>query len=76
VAAWLQGHSRPVEHLRHAIERLTGVPVDSWRTEAEHAIATGAAESGPLPAESSGPHDTVREMPSAPPLPPTGTDEN
>lgn len=35
VSAWLRGESRPEDHLREAIEILTGIPRDSWRRPTE-----------------------------------------
>lgn len=35
VSAWLRGDSRPEDHLREALELLTGIPRALWRRDAE-----------------------------------------
>lgn len=42
VSAWIRGETRPDTHFRQAIERLMGIPMGTWLTDAEVAIATGA----------------------------------
>lgn len=37
VSAWVSGSSRPETHLREALELLTGIPAESWKTEDERA---------------------------------------
>lgn len=46
VSNWFLGSSRPTVPYRHALARLTGVPVDAWMTDEERAIAFGTGEPG------------------------------
>lgn len=45
VWAWLAGKNRPDHHYRVAIDRIAGIPSDSWMTSAEYALAYGRAPS-------------------------------
>lgn len=38
VSAWLTGASRPEAHHREALEALTGIPADEWKTSDERAL--------------------------------------
>lgn len=38
VSAWLAGTSRPEAHHREALELLTGIPADAWKTDVERAL--------------------------------------
>lgn len=42
VSAWLAGPSRPESHHREALELLTGIPADDWKTESERAVVQRA----------------------------------
>lgn len=51
VSAWLAGPNRPEAHHREALEALTGIPADDWKTSHERALvqrirALPAAEPG------------------------------
>lgn len=41
VAAWLHDGARPEPHLRVALNRIYGIPVNDWLTDAEYAQAYG-----------------------------------
>lgn len=38
VSAWIAGPNRPEAHHREALEAITGVPADDWKTERERAL--------------------------------------
>lgn len=44
VSAWVAGESRPESHLRDALELLTGIPVEAWRTDEERAAVERVKE--------------------------------
>jgi plasmid maintenance system antidote protein VapI len=44
VSMWLKGRSRPSPPLREALERVTGIPVQSWLTEEERSSAIELAK--------------------------------
>lgn len=44
VSSWKKGSSRPETHFRDALERVYGIPRDSWLTAGELAIARGCEE--------------------------------
>ena len=46
VSMWVHGKARPSSEHWRAIERLTGIPVDSWIDEAEQRDAEKRAEKG------------------------------
>lgn len=39
VSQWVRGNSRPEPHFRLALQRLLGIPAESWMTAKERKIA-------------------------------------